>query len=144
MLKLKFQYFSQLTGKPDLVEKISMLGKYNSVTQSCLTLTTTWTHARQPCPSPTPSLFKLVSIELVMPSNHLILCHPLLLLPSIFPNIRVSSNDSVLLIWWPKYWRLASASILPMNSQDWFALIWAGWICLQFKGLSRVFSNIRV
>ena len=50
------------------------------------------------------SLLKLRSIELVMPSNHLILCHPLLLLPSIFPNIRVFSNGSVLLIRWPKYW----------------------------------------
>ena len=50
------------------------------------------------------SLLKLMSIELVMPSNHLILCRPLLLLPSIFPSIRVSTNDSVLYIMWPKYW----------------------------------------
>ena len=60
-------------------------------------------HTRPPCPSPTPgwSLLKLMSIESVMPSNHLILCHPVLLLPSIFPNIRVFSNESVLLIRWP-------------------------------------------
>ena len=70
-------------------------------------------HARLPCPSPTPgSLLKLMSIESVMPFNHLILCHPLLLLPSIFPSIRVFSNESVLHIRWPKYW---SFSISPSN-----------------------------
>ena len=60
--------------------------------QASLSITNSW------------SLLTLMSIELVMPSNHLILCHPLLLLPSIFPNIRVFSNDSVLCIRWPKYW----------------------------------------
>ena len=60
-------------------------------------------HARLPCPSPR-SLLKLMSIKSVMPSNHLILCHPLLLLPSIFPSIRVFSSESVLLNKWPKYW----------------------------------------
>ena len=66
---------------------------------------TPWTEARQASPSITNSwiLFKLMSIELVMPSNHLIICHPLLLLPSIFPSIRVSSNESVLCLRWPKY-----------------------------------------
>ena len=68
-----------------------------------------WTHGLQhtrlPCPSPTPSsLLKLMSIESVMPSNHLILCGPLLLLPSVFPSIRVFSNESILGIRWPKYW----------------------------------------
>ena len=63
-------------------------------------------HARPPCPSPTPSLPKLMSIESVMPSNHLILCYPLLLLPSVFPQIRVFSNESALRIRWPKYWSL--------------------------------------
>ena len=62
-------------------------------------------HARPPCPSPTPwSVLKLMSFESVRPSNHLILCHPLLLLPSIFPSIRVFSSESVLPIRWPKYW----------------------------------------
>ena len=61
-------------------------------------------HVRPPSPSPTPSLFKLMSIELVMPSNDLILCHPLLILPSIFPRNRVFSNESALCIRWPKYW----------------------------------------
>ena len=70
--------------------------------------------ARLPCPSPTPWAYSLTSIELVMPSNHLILCHPLLLLPSIFPSIRVFSNESVLPIRWPKYWSF-SFSICPSN-----------------------------
>ena len=61
-------------------------------------------HARPPCPSPTPSSFKRTSIELVMPSSHLILCRPLLLLPPIPPSIRVFSNESTLRIRWPKYW----------------------------------------
>ena len=60
------------------------------------------------------SLLKLMSIESVMPSNHLILCHPLLLLPSIFPSIRAFSNESVLSIRWPKYWNF-SFSINPSN-----------------------------
>ena len=72
-------------------------------------------HARLPCPSPTSkSLLKLMSIESVMPSNHLILCCPLLLLPLIFPSIRVFSNESILLIRWPKYWSF-SFSINPSN-----------------------------
>ena len=76
-----------------------------------------------------------------MPSNHLILCHPLLLLPSIFPSIRVFSNESALLIRWPKYGVSASTSVRPVNTQDWSLLEWTGWIFLQSKGLSRVFSN---
>ena len=84
--------------------------------------------ARLPCPSPTPRACSNSSIELVMPSNYLILCHPLLLLPSIFPNIRVFSNESVLCIMWPKYW---SFSISPSNEysglvsfrMDWFDLL---------------------
>ena len=63
------------------------------------------------------SLLKLMSIELVMPSNHLILCHPLLLLPSIFPSIRVFSNESVLCIRWPKYWSF-SFSTSPSNEHS--------------------------
>ena len=90
------------------------------------------------------SLLKLISIELVMPSNHLILCHPLLLLPTIFPTIRVFSNESVLHIRWPDIGVSASASVLPMNIQDSFPLGWTGWISLQYKGLSRVFSNTTV
>ena len=78
------------------------------------------------------SLLKLMSTESVMPSNHLMLCHPLLLLPSIFPSIRVFSNESILHSRWAKYW--ASASVLPMNIQDWFPLGWlvgSPWSLLQ-------------
>ena len=77
---------------------------------------TPWTAARQASLSTTNSqrLLKLISIESVMPSNHLILCHPLLLLPSIFPSTRVFSNESVLRIRWPKYWSF-SFSISPSN-----------------------------
>ena len=91
------------------------------------------------------SLLKLMSTKSVMPSNHLILCCPLLPLSSSFPSIRIFSNESVLHIRWPKYWRAsASASVLPMNIQDWFPLGWTGWISLQSKGLSRIFSNTTV
>ena len=69
-------------------------------------------HTRLPCALLSPSLLKLISIELVMPSNHFILCHPLLLLPSVFPSIRVLSKKSALLIRWPKY-RSFSFSISP-------------------------------
>ena len=78
------------------------------------------------------------------PSNHLILCHPLLLLPPIFPNIRVFSSESVLRIRWPKYWRF-SFNISPSNEHSGLiSLGWTGWISLQSKGLSRVFSNTTV
>ena len=76
------------------------------------------------------SLLKLMSIDSVMPSNHLILCHPLLLLPSIFPRIRVFPNESVLCIRWPKYWSF-SFSISPSNEySDWFPLGLTVWISL--------------
>ena len=74
-------------------------------------------HARPPCPSPLPSLLKLMSIESVMPSSHLILCHPLLHLPSIFSSIRVFSIESALRIRWPKYWSF-SFYISPSNEHS--------------------------
>ena len=93
---------------------------------------TPWTAALQASLSiiNSQSLLKLMSVELVMPSNHLILCHPLFLLPSIFPTIRVFSNESVLHIRWPKYWSF-SFSIRPSNeysglisfSMDWLDLL---------------------
>ena len=82
-----------------------------------------------------------MSVELVMPSNHLILCHPLLLLPSVFPSIRVFSNQSVLCIRWLSIGVSASASVLLMNIQNWLPLGWTSWISLLSKELSRVFSN---
>ena len=107
---------------------------------------TPWTAARWDSLSITNSrsLFKLMPIESVMPSNHLILCHPLLLLSSIFPSIKVFSNESVLHIRWPKIGVSASTSVLPVNTQDLPPLGWTGWISWQSKGLSRVFSNTTV
>ena len=103
---------------------------------------TPWTATHQASLSITnsQSLLKLKSIESVMPSNHLILCRPLLLLPSIFPSIRVFSNESALHIRWPKYWSF-SFSISPFNE-------YSGMISfrkiLQSKGFSRVFSSTTV
>ena len=107
---------------------------------------TPWTTAHQASVSMTNSQspHKLMSIDSVMPSNHLILCHPLLLLPSIFPSIRVFSNESALCITWAKNWSFSAASVLPMNTQDWSSLGWTGWISLQSKGLSRVLPNTKV
>ena len=87
-------------------------------------------HARPPCPSPTPGVHSNSCLESVMPSNHLILCRPLLLSPSIFPSIRVFSNESVLCIRWPKCWNF-SFNISPSNEHsglisfrmDWFDLL---------------------
>ena len=90
------------------------------------------------------SSLRLTSIESVMPSSHLILCRPLLLLPPIPPSIRVFSNESTLHMRWPKDWSLCFSSVLPMNIQDWSPLGWTGWISLEFKGLSRVFSDTTV
>ena len=86
---------------------------------------------------------KLMFIESVMPSNHLI-CHPLLLLPLIPPSLRVFSNESTL--WWggQSIGVSSSASVLPINTQDWSPLGLTGWISLQSKGLSRVFSSTTV
>ena len=107
---------------------------------------TPWTAAHQSSLSITNSRSspKPMSIESVMPSNHLILCHPLKLLPSIFPSIRVFSNESALHISWPKYWSFSS-NISPTNEhQDWSPLRWTGWIFLKSRGLSWVFSNTTV
>ena len=107
---------------------------------------TPWTKALQASLSITNSQSspKPMFIESVMPSNHLILCRPLLLLPSIFPSIRVFSNEPALCIRWPKYWSF-SLNISPSNEHPGlisFRRYW--WISLQSKGLSRVFSNTTV
>ena len=126
-----------------LVHYLWKVQSVSSVAQVCPTLATPSTAEHQACLSITNSqgLLKLMSIDSVMPSNHLILCCSLLLLPSIFPSIRVFSNESVLHIRWPKFWNSASASVLPMNIQEWFPLGWTGWISLQSKGLSRVHQH---
>ena len=87
------------------------------------------------------SLLKFISTESVMLSNHLILCFPLLLLLSIFPSIRVFSNESVLHIRWPSIGASVSVSVLPMNIQGWFPLWLTALISLLSKGLSKLFSN---
>ena len=107
---------------------------------------TPWTAAHQaPLSSAVAqSLLKIMSIKLMMPSNHLILCHPLLLLPSVFPSIRIFSSALALHIRWPKYGSL-SFSISPSNEYSGLiSLGWTGWISLQSKGLSRVFSSTTV
>ena len=92
---------------------------------------TPWTAARQASLSiiNSWSLLKLMSIDSVMPSNHLILCHPLLLLPSIFPNIRVFSNESIFCIRWPKYWRF-SFNIRPSNEYSGMISFGMDWLDL--------------
>ena len=116
---------------------------FNSVQSLChvLLFVIPWTAACQASLSITSSwsLLKLMSIESVMSSNHLIL-----LLPSVFPGLRVFSNRSALLIRWPSIRVSVSASVFPMNVQDWFPLELTSWISLQSKGLSTVFSNTTV
>ena len=115
--------------------------QFSSVAQSFL-----WTAARQASLSISSSrrLLKLMSIESVMPSNHLILCHTLLLSLSIFPSIRVFSNESVLCIRWPKYWSF-SYNMSPSNEySELISFRWTVWISLQSKGLSTVFSDTTV
>ena len=105
---------------------------WTSAWQSSLSITISW------------SLLKLTSIELLMPSNHLIFCCPLLLLPSIFPNIRIFPSESVFCTRWSKYWSF-SFSINPSN--EYSGLISLGLtnlLSLLFKEFSRVFSNTTV
>ena len=105
---------------------------------------TPWTAACQAslCTTNSQSLLKLMSITLVMPSNHLILCHPLLLLPSIFPSIGVFSNESVLHIRWPKYWSF-SFSISPSNEYSGLISFWLDLLAVQgtLKTLFQHYSS---
>ena len=120
-----------------------MVSGFSSVQSlSCVQLfVMPWTEVRQASLSITNSrsLLKLMSIESVTPSNHLTLCRPLLLWPSVIPSISVfftSGGQSIGVS--------SSASVLPMNIQDWSPLKWTGWISLESKGVSRVFSNTTV
>ena len=108
--------------------------------------TTPWTAACQASLSITNSRSspKLMSNESVMPSSHLILCRPFLLLPPIPPSIRVFSNESLFAWGGQSIGVSALASVLPKNTQDWSPSEWTGWISLQSKGFSRVFSNTTV
>ena len=107
---------------------------------------TPWTEACQASQSITNSwsLLKFISSKLVMPSNHLIPCHPLLLLPSTFPSIRIFPMSQFFPSGGQSIGVSASGSVLPMNVQDWFPLGWTGWISLPSKGMLRVFSNTTV
>ena len=102
---------------------------WTAACQASLLITNSW------------SLLKAMSIESVMTSNHLILCSPLLFMPSIFPSIRVFSNESTLHIRGQSIGVSVSASFLPINTQDSSPLVWTGWISLQSKGFSRVCPN---
>ena len=118
--------WGRILGKVEKRRFIALTGKggHNGLVQSLSFVwyfVTPWTAAHQASLSfiISQSLLKLVSIELVMPSNHLILCHPLLLLPSIFPSIRVFSNESAFPIRWPNIGASASASVPSLNIQGW-------------------------
>ena len=87
------------------------------------------------------SSLRLMSIESVMPSSHLIFCRPLFLLLPIPPSIRVFSNESTLRMRWPKNWSFSFSIIPSKEIPGWSPSEWTGWISLQSKGLSRVFSN---
>ena len=116
----------------------------SSVVQLCPTL---WPyelqHARPPCPSPTPGVYTN-PCWWCHPAIYLILWRPLLLLPSTFPSIRVFSNESALHIRWPKYWNFSFSISPPNEDPGLISLGWTGWISLQSRGLSRVFSNTTV
>ena len=101
-------------------------------------------HARPPSITNSQSSPKLTSIKLVMPSSHLILCHPLSSHLQSFPASRSFSMSQFLTSGGQSIGVSAPASVLPMNIQDWFPLGWTGWISLLSKGLSRVFSNTTV
>ena len=144
----KQQKVNGLNGVASLLAFISSVQSFSHVQlfataltaagQASLSITSSW------------SLQKLMSIESVMQYNHVIQCCPLLLMPSIFPSIRVFSNESVLCTRWAKYWSF-NFSISPSNEysglisfrMDWFPLGWTGLILLS-KGLSKVISNTTV
>ena len=118
-----------------------LLSSAQSLSRSDFVTPRTAAHQASPPITSSWSLLKLISIESVMPSNHLILCNPLLLLPSIFPSIGVFSNEPVLLIRWPKCWSF-SFSISPSNEYSGLISFRMDW--LDLKGVSRVFSNTTV
>ena len=125
-------------GLPDLLKFPCLVNRVVVVVQSLSRVrlfATPWTAARQASRSFTNSwsLLKLMSIESVMPSNHLILCHPLLLLPSVFPSIRVFSNESVLPIRWPQYWSF-SFGISPSDEYSGLISFRIDWLDLAVQG----------
>ena len=131
---------------PWVRQSLSMELQFSSVAQSCLILCDPWTAARQASLSiiTSRSLLKLMSIKVVTPSNHLILCRPLLLPPSIFPSIRVFPMSRFFTSGGLSIGVSASASVLPMNIQDLFPLGLIDLIFFKSKELSKVFSNTTV
>ena len=121
----------------------SLVQLVNSVTQSCSNLCNPWTAASQASLSITNSwsLLKLMSIELVMPSNHIIICHPLLLLPSIFPSFRVFSSESVLHIRWSKYGS-SVRGILQARILEWIAMLFSRDLLLSPAMAGRFFTTV--
>ena len=121
--------------------------QFDSVAQSRLTLCSPVDCSRPPCPSPTPKVVsscKLMSIESVMPSNHLIFCHPLLLWPSIFLSIRVFSKESVLHIRWPQYWSF-SFNISPSSEYSGLFSFKIDWLdLLAVQGTLKSLPNTTV
>ena len=135
-LQLQHQFFQWVNIQLSSVQSLSRVQLF----------VTPWTAAHQASLSiiNSQSLLKLMSIESVMPSSHLILCRPLRLLPPIPPSIRVFSNEPTLHMRWPKYWSF-SFSISPSNKHPGLiSFRWTDWISLQSKRLSRVFSNTTV
>ena len=140
------QSLKQSTWTLQVEVTLKTVSQFSSVAQSCQTLCNLMDRSTPGVSlsnTNSQSLLKLMSIEPVMPSNHLILHHPLLL-PSIFPSIRVFSNESVLRIRWPKYWSFSFNISLSNEYSGLISFGWTGWISLQSKGLLRVFSNITV
>ena len=136
MLKLKLQYFGDLMQRSSSVQSLSCVRLFATPWITALKASLSITISR--------SSLRLTSIQSVMPSSHLILCRPVLLLHPIPPGSG-SFPMSQLFAWGDQSIGVsASASVLPMNTQDWFPLGWTGWISLQIKGLSRVFPNITV
>ena len=129
---------------PSIILNISSVQFSHSVMSNSL-----WPHEQQHTKPPlsitnSRNSAKPMPIELEMPSNHLILCHPLILLPSIFPIIGSSIMSQVFASVGQSIGVSASTSVPPMNTQDWPPLGWTGWISLHSKGTSRVFSNTTV
>ena len=131
---------SRIAGSQDRCQSVQSLSRV-------WLFVTPWTAAHQASLSITNSRNppKLMSTESVMPSNHLILCHPLLLLPSLFPSIRVFSNESAFCVRWPKYWSFGF-SISPSSEYSGLISFRMDWldILVVSEGLSRVFSNTTV
>ena len=138
--------------EPIIQSEISQKEKHQYSISSVRSLSCVWLFATPWIAAPQASLsitntqssLKLMYIESVMPFSHLILCRPLLLLPPIPLSIRIFSNESTLTWGGQSTGVSALAPFLPKNTQDWSPSEWTGWISLQSKGLSRVFSNTTV